>query len=325
MKERDYPLDILKSIAIMLMSFVHINSLLQVNSGILDKITFLGATVCFSVFLFGIGFVAGKKITNGEKDSWKKVLHKILLIYVCYLVIGIASYFISKGQLSFVSIYNIAILNNLPEYSEFLISLIFFTLLTQLIHKPLQKHISKPYLLIEISILLFIVGSILSTFELSNSVLIWLQKHLVGSQNGTHVFPILQYMPIYVMGILFAKYRSKIVYFWVFSLSFLLLVILMALGAPGWYRWPPSLNFLLYGVIFISLLMFAFQFVKRNRIIDFFNKFGRNPLLSVALITIPSFVLAYFLNTPIKSDLILWGINLGVLLFASITLFFLKK
>ena len=153
-----------------------------------------------------------------------------------------------------------------------------------MIHKPLQKHIIKPYLLIEISILLFIVGSILSTFELSNSVLIWLQKHLVGSQNGTHVFPILQYMPIYVMGILFAKYRSKIVYFWVFSLSFLLLVILMALGAPGWYRWPPSLNFLLYGVIFISLLMFAFQFVKRNRIIDFFNKFGRNPLLSVALI-----------------------------------------
>jgi len=64
MKERDYPLDILKSIAIVLMSSVHVNSLLQVNSGILDKITFLGATVCFSVFLFGIGFVAGKKITN---------------------------------------------------------------------------------------------------------------------------------------------------------------------------------------------------------------------------------------------------------------------
>lgn len=325
MKERDYALDILKSIAIVLMSFVHINSLLQVNTGVLDKITFLGATVCFSVFLFAIGYVAGKKIVERKEDSWKKVIKKVLLIYLCYLLVGILSFFVLEGQISLNSIINIAILNNLPEYSEFLISLIFFTLITKLIHKPLSKILNKPHILIEISFFLFILGSVLSTLNFSNPILIWFQKHLVGLENGTHVFPILQYMPIYVMGILFAKYKSKINYLWVFSLSFLLLVILMALGAPGWNRWPPSMNFLLYGIIFISLLMFAFQFVKRNKVIDIFNKYGRNTLLSFLLITIPSFVIAYLINAPIKSNLILWAINLGVLLFAFLILLFLKK
>ena len=109
MKERDYALDILKSIAIVLMSFVHINSLLQVNTGVLDKITFLGATVCFSVFLFAIGYVAGKKIVERKEDSWKKVIKKVLLIYLCYLLVGILSFFVLEGQIPLNSIINIAI------------------------------------------------------------------------------------------------------------------------------------------------------------------------------------------------------------------------
>lgn len=325
MKKREFTLDILKSIAVVLMSFVHVNSLLYSGGGILDKITFLGATVCFSVFLFSIGFVSGKKMGEKKEDSWAKILKKSLWIYLVYILFGVFSFFLEKRSVSFKDVLNIAILQNLPEYTEFLISIIFFTILSKLLFKPFQKLLYKPYLLVEISLLFFIIGSILCTIDISQPVLIWFQKHLVGLRNGTHVFPVFQYLSIYTMGVLFARYKSKITYSWVFSLSFLLLVVLMALGAPGWYRWPPSLNFQLYGVIFISLILFLLEFIKEKPFMKYLTVFGRNTLISFIFLTTVTFVLALFVKDSSDSSLLLWSLNIGVLFLTYLSIYFLKK
>lgn len=325
MKKREFTLDILKSIAVVLMSFVHVNSLLYSGNGILDKITFLGATVCFSVFLFSIGFVNGKKMEEKKEDSWAKVLKKTFWIYIVYIIFGVFSFFLVKKSISLKDAFSIALLQNLPEYTEFLVSIMFFTIFSKLIFKPFQRLLNKPYILIELSLLFFIVGSILCTIDLSQPVLIWFQKHLVGLEDGTHVFPVFQYLSIYIMGILFAKYKSKITYSWVFSLSFLFLVVLMALGAPGWYRWPPSLNFMLYGIIFISFLMFILDFIKEKPFLKYFTVFGRNSFLSFLILTTATFLLTLFVKTPSDSQLLLWVLNIGVLLVTYLSIYSLKK
>lgn len=307
------------------MSFVHVNALLFRGKGILDGITFLGATVCFVVFLFGIGYVSGKKILENREDSWNKIGNRVLWIYLCYLVLGIFYFYISNKSLNLKNLFNIAVFNYLPEFTEFLVALIFYTILSKLLLKPLQRLMGKPYLLLVISIFMLILGSVLSKVDVSSQFLAYLQKHLVGVKDGVHVFPLLQYLPIYVLGILSAKYGSKLNYAWAFSISFLLLVLLMAFGAQGWYRWPPSLNFILYGVIFISFVMFLLQFVKENICTKHLTLFGRYPLFSLFLLTIITFILFFFIKIPSESHLLLWILNISILSFSYLVIYLLKK
>jgi uncharacterized membrane protein len=77
LKKRLEDIDLLKGLAIILMSFVHVNSLLFVEPfGILDDLTYIGSTVCFVVFLFSFSFLQGKKLLVGKIDSWKKIFRK---------------------------------------------------------------------------------------------------------------------------------------------------------------------------------------------------------------------------------------------------------
>lgn len=316
MKKRDVKIDLLKSIACVLMSFVHINSLFYSEKGLLDSITFLGATVCFSMFLFAISFIQGRKMQGKTLLTWKKVLRSSLSIYVAYLFLGFISILIFKPEFEFIDIVQMAVFAYLPNYVEFLVAFIFFYVFAKLAYVPLRKGIEKPYILISFVISAFAVSMVCSKIDVVNPLLYWLQKHLFGSfTTGVHSFPLFPYMPIYISGLLLSKYGGKVVYAWVGSLSFLALVLLEPLGGREWYRWPPSLAFVLYGLLFISLLMFLFEYVKESNILQKVTLFGRYPLLSWVFLTLFSLLLKMIINGNL-SAILTWLLNIAVLILA---------
>lgn len=325
MKERDMKIDLLKTVAIVLMSFVHVNSLLYSGKGLLDSITYLGATVCFSIFLFGIAYIQGKKLEDGKEINWRGVLRNSLQVYIPYLILGFISTLIFKPDFVFLDLLKMAIFAYLPNYVEFLIAFILFYLFAKLAYKPLKKYIDNPYVLIMFAIITFTASLLLSKIEISNPILLWLQTHLVGSRTtGVHSFPLLAYMPIYVSGLLLSKYGNKLTYSWTFSLSFLALVLLEAFSAREWFRWPPSLTFILYGILFISLLMFLFEFVKKSKVVEKITLLGKNPMESWVYLTLFAFLLRMILVGNV-APLLVWLLNIAVLILAYVSILLSKK
>lgn len=326
MKKRDIKIDLLKTVAIILMSFVHINSLIYTGKGLLDTVTYLGATVCFSIFLFSIGYIQGKKITEGKELTWKNVLKSSLQVYIPYLILGFISTLIFKPDFVVLDILKMAIFAYLPNYVEFLVAFIFYYLFMKIVYKPLKRYIDNVYVLIMVAILSFGISLILSKINVTNPILLWLQTHLIGSkETAVHSFPLLSYMPVYISALLLSKYGNKLTYAYVFSSSFLILVLLEAFGARQWYRWPPSLPFILYGILFISLLMFLFEFVKESKLLEKVTLMGRYPMLSLIYLTAVAFLLKIL---PLEDDvptLLVWVLNIVVLVFGYVGVLLSKK
>lgn len=325
MKKRDIKIDLLKTVAIILMSFVHVNSLIYTGKGLLDTVTYLGATVCFSIFLFSIGYIQGKKIEEGKELTWENTLKSLLQVYIPYLVLGFVSTLIFKPDFVVLDILKMAIFAYLPNYVEFLVAFIFFYLFMKIVYKPLKRYIDNVYVLIMVAILSFGISLILSKINVTNPILLWLQTHIVGSrETATHSFPLLSYMPVYISALLLSKYGNKLTYAYVFSSSFLILVLLEAFGARQWYRWPPSLPFILYGILLISLLMFLFEFVKETKFLEKVTLMGRYPMLSLIYLTALAFLLKIL---PLDSvpTLLVWVLNIVVLLFGYVGVLLSKK
>ena len=314
MKKRYLKIDILKTLSILLMSFVHVNSLIYTGKGLLDSITYLGATVCFSIFLFATAYIQGKKIEEKKEITWKKLLKNILSVYIPYLFLGFLSILILKPNFVFLDFLKMAIFAYLPNYVEFLVSFIFFYLFAKFAYSFLKKYMEKPLLLILFAILSFTISSLLSRVNLTNPILSWVQIHLVGLRAGAiHSFPLLAYMPVYIAGILLSKYGNKETYLWTSSLSFLTLVILEALHLRNWYRWPPSLGFMVFGILFITTILFLLEFVKDSKLLEKISLLGRFPMLSSIFLTFFAFLLRFLLGEDIQGVFV-WLLNILVLL-----------
>lgn len=304
------------------MSFVHVNSLFYKGKGFLDLLTYIGATVCFSIFLFSIGYIQGKKLEQKEVDTWRRTLIKSILVYLPYLLLGILSWIVFGNLLSGKILFDIAILSILPEYVEFLSAFIFFYLFAKLAYPFLSKFLEKPEILILLGVFSYLSGVLLHKLDSSNPVFTWLQTHLAGN-GATPVFPLLHYMPIYLSGIILSKYGNKLVYSWVFSLSLLLIILIKAFNFTLWYRWPPSVAFLLFGLLFISFILFFVEYIERFKCLRFLKLFGQKPLHSLFYLTFFTFLLRLIIIGD-TTVVVTWLLNLGIFLFAYISILMSK-
>lgn len=325
MQKRDIKIDLLKTVAIILMSFVHVSSLIYTGKGFLDSVTYLGATVCFSMFLFSIGYIQGKKIGEGKELTWKNVLKSSLQVYIPYLILGFISTLIFKPDFVPLDFLKMVIFAYLPNYVEFLVAFIFYYLFVKIAYKPLKRYMGNVYVLIMVAIISFGISIFLSRIDITNPILLWLQTHLVGSRlTAVHSFPLLAYMPVYISALLLSKYGGKVGYSWSFSISFLFLVLLEVFGARQWYRWPPSLPFILYGILFISLLMFIFEFVNHSKLLEKLTVMGKYPMLSFTILTFLALLLK-ILNLDNVPTLLVWVLNIVVLVFGYMGVWLSKK
>lgn len=324
LKQRFEDIDLLKGLAIILMSFVHVNSLLFVKPfGVLDHLTFIGSTVCFVTFLFAFSFLQGKKLLEGKIDSWRKIFTKISLLYLWYIVLGIFSTLLHNGGITLPQVIEIVLLRNLPLYVEFLIAFVWLTIFIKIFGKIIIKLFNYPYILLTFSFVIYALGMLLYNIETHSDVLIWLKMHLAGNLD-IHVFPILQYMPIYILGILMAKYGNQKRYLGFAILCLCLLIVLFVFNLSLWYRWPPSILYLVEGILFVFASLYIFECMKNVRTLDFIKIFGADSLLSLVVVTVLAFLSAWVLS-PIGNPYIMLSVNVAVLVLSYFVLRILKR
>jgi len=324
MLNRDQSIDFLRGTAILFMTITHVNALYyQGENEIMHFFTTIGATICFSIFLFCTSYIIGLKIKKGEEISKRKILDKSLKTYLVYILISVLVLITYYKQFSIKDLFSIIFIINPPEFAEFLISLSLFSLLTILLIKPLKKLIERPFLIIFFTILLLLLGNILYkvTTEMVFIAPIQILIENLWGYSNLHRFPILFYLPIYIFGILLAQYPFQKIKLLLSTVSILVILFLTVFNLSSWYRWPPSILFLTYGVGYISLIMYISKRYfnnYRNNILKIIARIGKYPLHQFVLSTILIFLPLLFVQ---PSNGVLTALTINFLVILTISLY----
>lgn len=293
--KRFFEIDFLRAISIFLMTITHVNSVYyRGDNPVLEMFTTLGSTVCFSIFLFCSAYISGIRIEQGKDDPLMKVLTRIFRIYIVYFVLAILIQYAQTRSLSIQTVVDISIFKLVPEFADFLIAFILFSFLAKIFFKPFQYLQQKPFLLLSISILLFVISQqiypYISQMSFPTGIQI-LVENVIGYQQ-LHRFPITFYFIIFSLGIVLSKENSTTSIRYTFLISTLLVFLLRLFDISQWERWPPSILFLTYGISFISLtLLLTRMFDLKNKLLTLFSNTGRYPLDQLFLSTLMIFLL----------------------------------
>lgn len=281
--DRDISLDLLRVIAIILMIITHVNGLFYRGSNdLLDYFTWLGATVCFTLFLFAYGFGYGRKFTVKNKKDFKTITLQSFLrrwlnmLFWYYVVAGIV-YLVLGKDFKTKHIIDIVLLQRIPDFTEFILAFILYDFILWILQKWFWYLLKKPKYLMILALTMYFFSIAGYGIEFDSKILLWAKGLLVGHAD-LHRFGILTYFLVLVAGMFWGKasmqkYRIVIkdIEFNKIELSFILFIIFLfcsyALKLTGfsiWNRWPASLHFILYGLYFCFLVIFMGEILAKR-------------------------------------------------------------
>lgn len=319
---RDHHLDIVKGLAVISMSFVHVNIFfLNQHNFILDNITKWGAISCFSAFLLISGILVGKSISKGKKPNWFKIIKRTSFIYIVYLIIGLLSWYVAEGSLTISEIDNIIILRELPLLSEYLVNFLILSLLFKIGYGCFKKVSKSIVFTILLSIGIYLLGQYLYSIQLLDNV--WFKGLFVGI-GDYHYFPLFQYLPVYLLGVYLGRKGNDKYYIFAFISVLVGYVMFKLFNISFWRRFPPSPLFLLESLLLplsILALLKAFKIKFRVTLIELYAK---NSLLALLVLTVTTLFLALLLPQNVNL-MYVWVINIAVLVVTAVLLQAYKK
>jgi len=204
-KQRDETIDILKGILVFGMILSHVSGLISNHHDFpIKTVWLLTGLVTFSGFLFCFGYACqlayfSKDFANSAHRMAVTALKPLIAFYIS------ATYwrlFVDK-DLSFTGVLKILTLTDIPPFSEFLVSFSLIILVSAFVFRPIQWITANKT---------YFWGSfflILATTLLSYH---FVQLNQLGLLIGTEefpAFPVLQYFPVFLLGIYFAKHQLK--------------------------------------------------------------------------------------------------------------------
>jgi hypothetical protein len=213
-------------------------------------------------------------------------LKTLLAFYISGLAFRVL---VDRRRLFTEDFWNIISLNDIPGYSEFLLSFSLIMLLAVVFFKAIQRLLEHP--LIVWIILVILLLSTFLPFELVQS------PHL-GLLIGTHgfaAFPVVQYSPFYLLGIFFA--RQRLGFHWLsaviaFALTGTFIFAAWQQGAfPS--RFPPSLLWIIApsGFLYLYYLL-ATWLSKKVNVPEIFLQPGKNVLFYLLISNLMIFALS---------------------------------
>lgn len=259
-------------------------------SPISEQVINIGNVITFSGFVFCFGYAV--QISYMEKE-FKKVYFNLIkncfITLIAFYISGIAyRLIIGKATIVINTMVNIILLNDIPGWSEFLISFTYFNVITLMLFKPLKKIVgNKKIFFITIIILLltcFIPYEIVKNNQLGI---------LIGTKKNA-CFPILQYMPFYILGMYFKKYNlgfSKIALIISFLLTSLpVFQYIRSNKIPD--RFPPSIMWIIAPAFILYVYFLISKFcVQYKEILSPIVILGQNVLIALLLSNIFIFTL----------------------------------
>jgi uncharacterized membrane protein len=297
---REKSIDILRGLTVALMVITHVIAVTydyeKGTSGLVYHVGLIGGIASFTSFLFISGvssFFAYYKSGELEREKYKRIIIRtlkiILIFYLLAFAFNIASRILYLPINTFWLKQVIKILGFLevPEFTEFLITLAFFSLSILIFSKLYLLALRNKLVLVIAGVVSFILGISLYTVNFENNILNYYKALLAGHGN-LHTFPILQYFPIFLLGLYFGKYlltrkdflqrvKGSSILLIGSSLITIISVLLYSkfdslhfYPMPNEGRFPPSIGFLGLSLT-IALLLLLGSFVidrYKNRLVN---------------------------------------------------------
>lgn len=257
--------------------------------------------ITFSGFVFSFGYVSqlvyySKSFNRAAPRMAIAALKTLIGFYISGLAYRV---FIDGREISFATIKPILLLQDIPGWSEFLISFSYLTVAGLLLFVPLRWLAERRWIAIVVA------ASLLAATWLPYGVVHTPQLGpLLGTRDFAS-FPILQYFPYYLIGMLFAKYR--VVWNWrvlaVAGIATALFIWkwLSADALPE--RFPPSVWWIIGPALLLYGYYLAARFMERYAVLFLpFEAMGRNVLWYLIM----SNILIFALNS--KHDALMLGL-----------------
>lgn len=290
MKNRDVSLDLFKGILVIAMVYCHTIQFYG-DSGLFPiEATWetLINLAAFPGFLFAFGAaVSMAYLDKPLKTVWPRMLLAALRSLGAFYLSGIAFRVLREGRaFSAATVNRVLLLSDIPGWSEFLVAFALFALLSILLFKPLKLLRERPLWVAGVSLL-----CLAATFLPYERVTIPQIGLLVGT-NEFACFPLLQYAPYYLAGIVFASNKKACGAAALIASAVGGALALSQGGLPE--RFPPSLGWVLLPAgLIAALYLLAWGLAKIP-----FGKWERySPLIPLASLGRES--LYYLLTTNI--------------------------
>jgi hypothetical protein len=294
MPERDGNIDVFKGLLVMGMIYAHVVQFFSDFSifPVTDILASYANIITFSGFVFSFGYVCHMAYyRNPFKEVYAKMFISSVKTLIAFYISGIYfRIFIDNRSLNWDTIVPILVLEDIPGWSEFLVSFSLFILVGLLLFKVFKILPEK-----KIIFWVTFVALLFTTF-INYEKVAWNQMGLLIGSTHFASFPILQYMPFYLLGIYFARYKIHR-----FDMKILLgsaiatcifIVFLMTHNyqLPG--RFPPTIYWILSPMLFLYLYFLLSTWLsKHKKYTKFIHTFGENVLFYLLFSNILIFTL----------------------------------
>lgn len=200
---RDHSIDIMKGILIVGMVLAHTIGLLGQKKIYYTYIPSFISLSTFSGFNFCFGFACYMAYFKSSlSDAYRRIIVTASKPLVAFYISGICfRLLLDSNNFNLQSIAKILVLWDIPPYSEFLLSFALTLLLSAILSKLIKKIIENQWLL-----LIFIFVLALTTFIPYRNITLPQLALLIGSDRIPG-FPVIQYLPLFLAGMYFAKYK----------------------------------------------------------------------------------------------------------------------
>jgi len=276
-------LDLIRGITVLLMVATHAVYFFHNNTGlVLPILEIFGNTVVFTTFL-AVSAATAQVAYFSHEDEWprrrKRLIKRVLVILTGYYILAftvfLATITSTYGFDRIKLIFDIITLRQLASFAEFYIPFIIFPLIIAFLPQVFRKVTKSVFLSVIFGLAVYFLGMFYYQMPVWDFLIPW--KALFFGAEGYYRFPIFQYFPIYLLGMVWGncllrikdlrhqKEIAKAVTITALTGLAVAGISLLGTGATPeeiMRRWPPTIPFLLVGMIFASSL--AFVFYKTN-------------------------------------------------------------
>lgn len=268
--------------------------------------------VSFSGFLFAFGIGLGLPKPEGRKRSlWRQLRLSLLLLLAVYASSFAFALLVDRKKLDPQLILDVVTMQRLFGWSEFLATFFMLSLLT-LVARPALLAIGRnPWLLAAATL------ACLATTFYSTGAIVPLLPTLV-SHTGFANFPLLPYLPWFLLGIWYGSHPVRAWHFVpALAMSGYLYGVTMQTGQfPN--RFPPTILWIVGPAAILLAYLWLCRFVAaRVSLPDVLLTPGRHVLSFLVLSNIGFFATRYFMGKPVRTTLIAVLVAFGVLVVLS--------
>jgi hypothetical protein len=300
MKSRNVHLDITKGVLTLGMVGAHLISFCSdQNISYLRNFAYITNLVSFSGFLFSFGYGTYLAYFGKKNIPFNKIIKSSGKILLGFYISGIAyRSLLNANEFNVSKILDILLLRDIPGYSEFLPAFAIILIIGAVLHKTISHILNNRVLL------MILVLFCLSFTKIDYGIIKSPQLALILGTTEFPTFPVVQYFPLFLLGMYFAKnniiYNNKLL----FVSSFTTIIFIMysyLFHHPS--RFPPSILWIVSSAALVYLYFLLSYLLYKYKIINtYLSSVGSNILFYLVvsnsiLFTIKSVYPQISLNT----------------------------